>query len=176
MWTIKNHKITTIVILGICIHILLLITVFDTYFKSPLEHGMIPVKSTLYPVSKRVVLFVADGLRAQAILDENEGNAPFLTSIRKTRGSWGVSHRVPTESRPGHVAMLAGIFEDPSAIFKGWKHNPVDFDSVINQSRNAWCFGSPDIVPIFNKDERKHIQIYTYDAKCKILETRKPLF
>lgn len=168
---IKQHRHKyKIIIYGLLVHLLLLLAVFDIYFASPIDQGMKPIKSTSNPPAKRLVLFVADGLRAEAVFGDatKTERIPFLTNIVDTVGASALVHtRVPTESRPGHVAMLAGIYEDPSALFKGWKANPVNFDSVINQSTSAWCWGSPDIVPIFNNNNLSKIHIYSYESEME---------
>ncbi|XP_077222860.1 sulfatase and phosphatidylinositolglycan class N domain-containing protein [Tasmannia lanceolata] len=142
-----------IVVLGIVLHAVYMLSIFDIYFKTPIVHGMDLVTPRFSAPAKRLVLLIADGLRADKFFEpdsKGQFRAPFLRNIMKTKGRWGVSHaRPPTESRPGHVAIIAGFYEDPSAVTKGWKANPVEFDSVFNRSRHTFAFGSPDIIPIF---------------------------
>ncbi|KAJ0100519.1 hypothetical protein Patl1_21954 [Pistacia atlantica] len=105
-----------LVVLGVILHAVCMLSIFDIYCKTPIVHDMDPVTPRFKVFARR----------------------------------WGVSHaRPPAESRPGHVALIAGFYEDPSAVTKGWKANPVEFDSVFNQSQHTISDGSPDIVPIF---------------------------
>lgn len=67
-------------IFGLAIHIIFFISVFDIYFRSPIIHGMEPHSSPLEPVAQRLVLFVADGLRADSFFNYSNdiSRAPYL--------------------------------------------------------------------------------------------------
>ncbi|KAI0706031.1 alkaline phosphatase-like protein [Cerioporus squamosus] len=162
-----SGSVWRLLLVGLVFHLVYIGTVFDCYFTSPVVHGM-QQHSLEKGEAKRLVLIVGDGLRADLLLAKNgfpmipnapEVVAPHLRSIVETRGAFGISHtHVPTESRPGHVALIGGMYEDVSAVTK------VDFDSVFNQSSATFSFGSPDIIPMFARGATPgKVEMWCYD-------------
>ncbi|KAG2120771.1 Phosphatidylinositolglycan class N-domain-containing protein [Suillus discolor] len=135
-------------------------------------HGILPRRAGSGE-AKRVVLIVGDSLRADLLFGVDAFSSlpkivvPYVRDIIQTRGAFGLSHtRVPTESRPGHVAIIGGMYEDISAVTKGWKTNPVHFDSIFNQSSHTFSFGSPDILPMFAQGATPgKVDTWSYDEE-----------
>lgn len=163
----------SLIVFALVLHILFLLSVFYIYFRTIIVPDLEPLQKLDNPPAKRLVLIVSDGLRAESFFDQRLERTPFLKNILLTKGLIGISHtHVPTESRPGHVALIAGVYEDPSSLFKGWKENPVEFDSVFNRSEVTYAWGSPDIVNMFSKGASPgRVKIDTYESKDEVFST-----
>uniref|UniRef100_T1H0Z8 GPI ethanolamine phosphate transferase 1 n=1 Tax=Megaselia scalaris TaxID=36166 RepID=T1H0Z8_MEGSC len=156
------------IIQAIFIHIILLGSIFVIYFRSPVITGLSPIPNNqLRPPAKRLVLLVTDGLRSQSFFENDCQHVPNIKKLFLEQGILGISQtRVPTESRPGHIALIAGLYEDPSAVTRGWKNNPIDFDTVFNRSSMTYAWGAHDVLSIFSKittDGRMLIDSYDHD-------------
>ena len=160
-----------LIFVGILVHIVIFYSIFDVYFKSPIVHGAQPIEMPMMSAkANRLVLFVADGLRADTFFDliDRDESLYLARKKRATEAHFAISNtQVPTESRPGHVAMIAGFYEDLSAVAKGWKENPVEFDSLFNRSRYTWTWGSPDILNMFQKASPTNVFARTYDSSIE---------
>lgn len=170
----------TALCIGFIFHVVFVLSIFDMYFTSPVLRGLMSPEAPRGSPAKRVVLLVADGLRADTFFeylnrphqpmfedDEPSSDVPFLRHVVREKGAWGISHtRVPTESRPGHVALIAGFYEDVSAVTHGWTKNPVPFDHVFKQSSRTWSFGSPDILPMF-AENLGHVHAKMYEPEAE---------
>jgi phosphatidylinositol glycan class N len=149
--------------------VLFLYSFVDVYLRSPLVHGAHPISCVEEgpPPAQRLVFFVSDGLKADTLFDE-EVDTPFLRSVLEEQGAFGLSYaHLPTETRPCHVSLLAGIYEDNSAIMEFWRRNPVWFDSLFNHTSHAFVLGS-DIVPMFGEGiPADRLTMLTYDRAAE---------
>lgn len=78
--TLKMRMITFFLV-GLTVHVVFFVSIFDIYFTSPLVHGMTPQAMSLAPPASRLVLVVADGLRADSFFTlhpNGSSRAPYL--------------------------------------------------------------------------------------------------
>ena len=74
-------RVVTFFLVGLAVHVVFFVSIFDIYFTSPLVHGMTPQTVSLAPPASRIVLLVADGLRADSLfslLPNGSSRAPYL--------------------------------------------------------------------------------------------------
>ena len=135
-----------IILIGMIFHLLFAYSMFDIFFKFPLNYGMTPHSSQLSEdeiPSNRIAMFVLDGTRADTFFETiASGKAPFLRNILENRGVYGISHtKVPTETKPGFTALCSGHFEDASLALIDLYNGDIMSDSVFNESNYGWGIG-----------------------------------
>lgn len=80
-------RMITFFLVGLTVHIVFFLSIFDIYFTSPLVHGMPPHATLLASPASRLVLMVADGLRADSLLTplhDGSSRAPYIRCGTKT--------------------------------------------------------------------------------------------
>jgi phosphatidylinositol glycan class N len=66
------------------VHVTFLLSVFDIYFKSPIVHDIQPQYSPLEGPARRLVLMVADGLRADSFYEADDSLKGKASHLRYT--------------------------------------------------------------------------------------------
>ncbi|XP_030373818.1 GPI ethanolamine phosphate transferase 1-like [Scaptodrosophila lebanonensis] len=126
-----------------CLHLLLFGSILKVYFNSTLVSGLHPQltlrEQGLEPPADRIVVFLVDGLRAKSFFAKNCTYFPHLQKLFVEQGLVGVAHvALPPRTRPGHLALFGGFYEDHSQVLIKFKEAPGSFDTVFNRSHSAY--------------------------------------
>ena len=121
-------KNRTYAICTFLLHLFFFLSIFDIYLTSPVIVGLTPLIKKSEAVAKRVAIVSIDGTRFSTFTDFDEKSkkprAEYILSRSCKEGLFGKSiTQLPTESRPGHVAIFGGLGEDLSNVAAGWKKN-----------------------------------------------------
>ncbi|XP_034663188.1 GPI ethanolamine phosphate transferase 1 [Drosophila subobscura] len=151
------------------VHILLLGCIMNIYFQSTIVENLEPQKTLpelgLKPPADRLVVFIADGLRAESFFEGNCSGVPHIRQLFEQQGVVGISSGIaPTMSRPGHIAIFAGFNEDPQAAITNFMWNPTPFDSVFNRSRISIGWVHKTVADYFTRSRGEPPRFETYRA------------
>ena len=137
--------------------------VFLSTFETTVVNDVEPVVfNASSPLSNRVVFISIDGLGQRILWNSPQKHIPFLMwvnsflsytltldiftffvrfsrNITKSGGEYGfVEAEAPTETRPRHVAMLAGFNEDIANIKSGKNSKTLAFTPLFLQFKHAF--------------------------------------
>ncbi|XP_053374989.1 GPI ethanolamine phosphate transferase 1-like isoform X2 [Mercenaria mercenaria] len=167
-----------IITAGFLVHAIVFISIFDIYFTTPIISGLPSHSSPRPPPAKRLVFIVADGLRAdKTLMLQPDGStpAPFLRNIAENDGTWGVSTAgIPTATRPGHVAMTAGFYEDPTSVAKDVRGGKIYFDTIFQETTYTWTWDTPKFLEKVAEDHPETIFSEHFPGERKYLSGINP--
>lgn len=83
-----NMRMITFFLVGLTVHVVFFLSIFDIYFTSPLVHGMTPHALPLAPPASRLVLVVADGLRADSLFTLMHNDSSRTSFLRLDTNSF----------------------------------------------------------------------------------------
>ncbi|EDW24048.1 GL23922 [Drosophila persimilis] len=149
------------------VHILLLGCMMNIYFQSTIVQNLEPQKTLpelgLKPPADRLVVFIADGLRAESFFSDNCSGVPHIRQLLEQQGVVGISSGIaPTMSRPGHIAIFSGFNEDPQAAITNFQWNLTPFDSIFNRSRLAIGWVHQTVAEYFTRFSKEPPMFETY--------------
>ena len=126
-----------LVIVGFLVHLVFFYSIFDIYFTSPLVHGMTPQKVAIHPPAKRLVLFVADGLRADKLFELDEHGATRAPFLRFLGPSFDCSliYDLQTIHLMDSRVLKSCLFQNNSILYLSYL-----FSSSLSIKINSYCY------------------------------------
>lgn len=161
---------------SILLHVLMLGLIFKIYFNSTIIKGLQPQETHrslgLEPPADRLVVFVADGLRAESFFKNYCESLPSIQKILNHEGLAGIARTcAATQSRTGHIAIFAGFNEDPGVALTSFHKSSEVYDTIFNRSEATWGWGAREVIKIFSNilPSDEDVTFDTYNANEDIV-------
>ncbi|XP_017062181.1 GPI ethanolamine phosphate transferase 1 [Drosophila ficusphila] len=117
----------------VLVHLVLLVCLMRIYYQTGPLTQLEPQKTMpemgLQPLADRLVVFLAEGLRADTLFSQNCSRASYFREIIQRDGLVGISKtNVPSLTGSAQVALFAGFYEKPCLF------HTAKFDSIFNRT------------------------------------------
>lgn len=130
------------------VQLLLLFSVYVTYFRCTLLSGLEPQKPLLEkPPADRLVIFAVDGLNVKSFFEQRCGNVPHLKQIFLHQGLVGISRARVSNRSNTFTALFSGCHEDVLAAV-----HRTHIDTIFDRSKRSQSWCSANLMSNFQAD------------------------